>query len=83
MRKSLVCTRRSEMSDIDLIDLDENDIPATIERDGDFRITDVVVCPNCGRPEPGWKENAGEGYALGAQTYCCRGCAEEDGCTCG
>lgn len=71
------------MRDINLIDLDENDIPATIEKDGDFRITDVVVCPNCGRSEPGWKENAGEGYTLGAQTYCCRGCAEEIGCTCG
>jgi hypothetical protein len=75
-------TRGTEMRDIDLID-QEDDIPVTIERDEDFQISDVVVCPNCGRPESTWKENAGEGFELGAQAYCCRGCAEETGCTCG
>jgi hypothetical protein len=69
------------MRDIDLID--EDDIPATIEYESDYRVAAVVVCPNCGRPETRWRENDGEGYQYGAQTYCCRGCAEEIGCTCG
>ena len=71
------------MHDIDLIDLDDNDLTATVERDDDFAISEVVVCPNCGRPESTWRENGGEGYAEGGQTYCCRGCADELGCTCG
>ncbi|HEV7677663.1 MAG TPA: hypothetical protein VGQ42_03760 [Candidatus Dormibacteraeota bacterium] len=69
------------MREIDVID--EDDIPATIEYDSYYRVTDVVVCPNCGRPESTWRENDGEGYQDGAQNYCCRGCAEEIGCTCG
>jgi len=70
------------MHDIDLIDEDD-EITATVEADRDFRITDVVVCPNCGRPEAQWREADGEGFGLAGQTYCCRGCAEEIGCTCG
>jgi hypothetical protein len=70
------------MRDIDLIDQDD-EITATVEYDGDFRITDVVVCPNCGRRGSQWRENDGEGFELGGQTFCCRGCAEETGCTCG
>jgi hypothetical protein len=69
------------MRDIDLIDEDE--FTETVEADGDLRITEVVVCPNCGRPEGQWKEAGGEGFTLAGQTYCCRGCAEETGCTCG
>ena len=68
------------MRDIDLIDDDE--FTETVEADGDFGISEVVVCPNCGRPESQWKEAGGEGFSLGGQSYCCRGCADETGCTC-
>jgi hypothetical protein len=68
------------MSEIDLID--EDGIPTTIERDEEFRISDVVVCPECGKPEERWCEDEGRGYPFGGQVFCCRGCAEETGCAC-
>lgn len=43
----------------------------------------VPVCPACGMPRDEWQENKGHGYRHGPETYCCRGCAEGTGCTCG
>ncbi len=41
------------------------------------------LCPGCGRPETSWTENGGAGYAAeDGGLYCCRGCADETGCTC-
>jgi hypothetical protein len=38
-------------------------------------------CPNCHMAQSEWEHN-GQGYSVGGQTYCCRGCAEATGCTC-
>lgn len=43
---------------------------------------EIRLCPGCGRPEPQWRENDGAGYQLGGEVFCCRGCADETGCTC-
>ncbi len=41
------------------------------------------TCPNCGMPKSEWQGDGGEGYTKDGVTYCCRGCAEGTGCTCG
>jgi hypothetical protein len=61
----------------------ETPLPSTVEAVDALGVREVRVCAGCGRPEGQWRENAGEGYALGVALYCCRGCAEEVGCTCG
>ena len=38
-------------------------------------------CPRCGLRSDHW-EHGGQGYADGNERYCCRGCAEQSGCTC-
>jgi hypothetical protein len=43
----------------------------------------IQLCPGCGMAQESWGESDGEGFAYGDATYCCRGCAEETGCTCG
>jgi hypothetical protein len=40
------------------------------------------TCARCGMPRREWKEDGGQGYTKESQTYCCRGCAEDTGCTC-
>ena len=40
------------------------------------------TCPNCGMEKEDWRGNGGEGFQLGAQIYCCQGCATGTGCTC-
>jgi hypothetical protein len=30
-----------------------------------------------------WTGNAGDGVEVGGVTYCCQGCADNTGCTCG
>jgi hypothetical protein len=40
------------------------------------------TCPKCGMPRAQWRENLGQGYQGGGETYCCRGCADDTGCTC-
>ncbi len=42
---------------------------------------DDEQCPNCGMPNDQWNAG-GRGFAVGEQTFCCRGCAEDIGCTC-
>lgn len=42
--------------------------------------TQGAACPNCGMAARDWSQEGG--YALGSQTYCCQGCAEQTGCTC-
>jgi len=37
-------------------------------------------CPGCARLKNAWP---GEGYTHERETYCCQGCAEGTGCTCG
>jgi hypothetical protein len=43
---------------------------------------DQPPCPVCGIEKAEWKGNSGEGVHQGGETYCCKGCAEESGCTC-
>lgn len=41
------------------------------------------LCPGCGLPERLWKEDGGRGHVTAdGDSYCCRGCAEQTGCTC-
>jgi hypothetical protein len=40
------------------------------------------TCPRCGMPRELWEGNGGLGYTEDGVTYCCRGCAENAGCTC-
>jgi hypothetical protein len=56
----------------------------TIDAEGELSISEARLCPGCGRPESLWRENDGCGYeGIDGATYCCRGCADETGCTCG
>jgi hypothetical protein len=41
------------------------------------------TCPKCGMAKNEWKGNGGQGVNAGGQTYCCSGCAQGTGCTCG
>lgn len=38
-------------------------------------------CPNCEMDRDDWPNPAG--FMKDGQAYCCRGCAEGTGCTCG
>lgn len=40
---------------------------------------DTQTCVNCGMPRDQWQ---GAGFVKEGNTYCCRGCAENTGCTC-
>jgi hypothetical protein len=42
---------------------------------------ETVECPNCGMPKDEWPNPAG--YTDGDETFCCEGCADGTGCTCG
>jgi len=55
----------------------------TIEADDALTPREIRLCAGCGRPESQWRENGGAGYQDGGETYCCRGCADQTGCTCG
>ena len=59
------------------------DVSPTVDASTDHVIKDLRLCPGCGRPETRWREHAGAGFQLGGEVYCCRGCADEIGCTCG
>lgn len=39
-------------------------------------------CPACGLAKTEWIVNKGEGFPYDDMMYCCRGCAEDIGCTC-
>ncbi len=59
--------------------------PTIIEVVSGEHVTEVAVCPGCGRPEAEWQVDAEgvSGYAAPeGTTFCCAGCAEETGCTC-
>lgn len=40
-------------------------------------------CTACGMPRRAWRGGSGQGYPLDGDTFCCQGCAEGTGCTCG
>lgn len=40
------------------------------------------TCPECGMAKEDWKGNRGRGVIADEETYCCKGCAEHNGCTC-
>jgi hypothetical protein len=42
----------------------------------------IQVCAECGLAQPDWKGNAGQGYSLEGELYCCQECAEDTGCIC-
>lgn len=41
----------------------------------------ATKCSNCGMPREEWPNR--EGFSSNGQTYCCKGCADDTGCTCG
>ncbi len=41
-----------------------------------------LSCPNCGMQQDKSWEDGGKGYMDDGDNYCCRGCAEDTGCTC-
>jgi hypothetical protein len=59
------------------------DVSPTVEASTDHLVKELRICAGCGRPETTWREHAGEGFSLGSEVYCCRGCADQIGCTCG
>ncbi len=40
------------------------------------------TCPVCGLPSEKWKGNHGRGYLVNGERYCCKPCAEDQGCIC-
>lgn len=42
-----------------------------------------LTCTGCGMDQEDWQGNSGRGYLLEGDRYCCQGCAEDTGCTCG
>jgi hypothetical protein len=40
------------------------------------------TCARCERPREQWHDRNGQGYEKDGKGYCCRGCAENTGCTC-
>ncbi|HEY0410457.1 MAG TPA: hypothetical protein VGE42_09345 [Candidatus Dormibacteraeota bacterium] len=59
------------------------DVSLTVDASSGTVIQDLRICPGCGRPESRWREHAGSGFTLDSEVYCCRGCADQIGCTCG
>jgi hypothetical protein len=59
------------------------DVSPTVDASTDTLVHDLRVCPGCGRPETRWRELDGAGFSFGSEVYCCRGCADQTGCTCG
>lgn len=39
-------------------------------------------CVRCGMAKEDWKGNKGNGVKQEGEMYCCKGCAEDTGCTC-
>ena len=62
---------------------DEPGFALTLEEDEGLVPREVELCPGCGRTRERWS-GAGRGYDAGTDgRYCCAGCCEETGCTCG
>ena len=45
-------------------------------------ISQPAICPECGLSQEEWTGNSGCGYAKEGENYCCKGCAEDNACTC-
>jgi hypothetical protein len=43
----------------------------------------TIKCPVCGMLKEEWKGNGGEGVVKNGRSFCCQGCADGSGCTCG
>jgi len=63
---------------------DEPGFSLTAEDDEEGLVPrEVQLCPGCGRPRARW-EKGGAGFDAGEDgRWCCGGCYEETGCTCG
>jgi hypothetical protein len=53
-----------------------------VDADKDTQGNIVTQCANCGMPREEWRGNAGQGFQMGDNIYCCQGCATGTGCTC-
>src|SRR5688500_10344713 len=40
------------------------------------------ACASCGRTRDLWEENNGQGLSKGGRRFCCKSCADGQGCTC-
>ena len=62
---------------------DEPGYALTLEEDEGLVPREVELCPGCGRPRDIWS-NATRGFDAGEDgRWCCPGCYEQTGCTCG
>ena len=41
-----------------------------------------TMCSRCGLMRDEWSANRGKGLMENGEVYCCRGCVEDEGCTC-
>ena len=58
-------------------------IDPSTEVDSGLSPTEVRVCPGCGRPEQLWGGGGAGFLSDDGNSYCCAGCAQQTGCTCG
>lgn len=42
----------------------------------------IEGCPRCGMPRDTWPDDSAGGAVNNGVTYCCKGCANDTGCTC-
>jgi hypothetical protein len=42
----------------------------------------IEECPRCRMPRDTWPDDSGGGALKDGVTYCCKGCADDTGCTC-
>jgi hypothetical protein len=42
----------------------------------------IEACPRCGMARDVWPDDSAGGAVKDGITYCCKGCAEDTGCTC-
>jgi hypothetical protein len=56
-------------------DMEETEIDEEID-------LEPTSCARCGMEKQDWRGNQGRGYPNEGDVYCCKGCAEDTGCTC-
>jgi len=56
-------------------------VPSSAKADDDL-LPSERICSRCGMSKEEWSGNHGKGVIESGETYCCKGCAEDTGCTC-
>ena len=50
--------------------------------DSDSLLPNELICSRCGMERAEWTGNKGRGVIESGEYYCCKGCAEDAGCSC-